>query len=54
MNDKGANMVIRYKNVQFVRPDAKQFGAPSGYSRHQDLLGLMQAAALKRKANTKK
>jgi len=54
MNDKGTNVVIRYKKVQFVRPDAKQFGAPSGYTRHQDLLGLMQAAALKQKANTKK
>jgi len=48
MNDAGANVVIRYKNVQFARPDAKLFSAPTGYLKQRDILQLMQAAALKK------
>ena len=54
MNDAGAIVVIRYQNVQFARPDAKQFVAPPGYTKHKDLLQLMEAAALKPGANTPK
>src|SRR5205823_3754324 len=54
MNDAGAIVVIRYQNVQFARPDAKQFVAPPGYTKHKDLLQLTEAAALKPRANTPK
>jgi hypothetical protein len=54
LNDAGANVVIRYQNVQFDRPDKKQFDAPSGYTRHKDFIQLMQAAALKHGTNTPK
>ncbi len=54
MNDAGGNIVIRYKNVQLVRPDANQFGAPSGYTKHRDFLQLMQAAAGRQLGNAPK
>ena len=54
MNDAGAIVMIRYRNVQFATPDTKQFDAPRGYTRHRDFLELMQAAALKQGANTPK
>ena len=54
LNDGGATVVIRYKNVQFSRPDAKQFEPPSGYTRHTDIIQLMQAAAQRQGTNTPK
>jgi len=47
LSDGAAQVVIRYRNVQFARPDTKQFDTPAGYTRHQDFIQLMQAAALK-------
>jgi len=54
LNDGGATVVIRYKNVQFSRPDVKQFEPPSGYTRHTDIIQLMQAAAQRQGTNTPK
>jgi hypothetical protein len=48
MSDAGANVIILYRNVQLSRPDAKQFDAPSGYTKHRDFLELMQVAAARR------
>jgi len=47
MSDRGTNVVIRYKDVQFARPDAKQFEAPAGYTKHADVMQLMQVAMQK-------
>jgi len=54
VNDAGANVVILYKNVQFARPDAKQFDAPAGYTRHTGFVELMEAAALRQGTKTSK
>jgi hypothetical protein len=47
MNDKEATVVMRYKEIKLARPDAKQFEAPAGYSKHSDMMQLMQVAAQK-------
>jgi len=47
MSDKGTNVVIRYKDVQFARPDTRQFEAPAGYAKHTDMTQLMQVAMQK-------
>jgi len=44
MNDKEATVVMRYKDIKLAKPDAKQFAAPTGYSKHTDMMQLMQAA----------
>ena len=47
MTEKGTNVVIRYKDVQFSRPDARQFEAPAGYAKHTDMMQLMQVGMQK-------
>ena len=54
MNDGGTTVVIRYKNVQLARPDAKQFDPPRGYTKHKDIVQLMEAATKRRGTNTPK
>jgi hypothetical protein len=44
MGEGGTNVVIRYKDVQFAKPEAKQFEAPAGYTKHTDMMQLMQGA----------
>ena len=40
--EKENTSIIRYKQVQFSKPDAKQFEAPVGYTRYNDTQELMQ------------
>ena len=47
MNDKDATVVMRYKDIQLAKPDAKQFAAPAGYGKHTDMMQLMQVAVQK-------
>jgi len=42
-----ATVVMQFKDVQMVRPDAKQFEAPAGYAKHDSIEKLMQAAMTK-------
>ena len=42
-----ATVVMQFKDVQMVRPDAKQFEAPAGYAKHDSIEKLMQAAMAK-------
>jgi hypothetical protein len=45
---EGANtMEVRFKEVQFRPPDAKQFEVPAGYTRYAGLQDFMQNALLK-------
>ena len=54
MNDGGTTVVMRYKNVQLVRPEGKQFDPPRGYTKHKDIVQLMEAAAKRQGANAPK
>jgi hypothetical protein len=40
-------MVMRFKNVQLAKPDAKLFEVPASYSRHASFQEFMQSAMLK-------
>ena len=45
--EKGDSVTIRYREVQFARPDAKQFATPTGYKEYDDVQSLMQGAMMK-------
>ena len=47
MNDKETTLVMHYDDVRFSKPDAKQFDAPAGFTRHTDVQQLMIAIAQK-------
>src|SRR2546427_5833581 len=47
MNDKETTVVMRYKEVHLSKPDAKQFDAPAGFTKHTDMQQLMMAIAQK-------
>src|SRR5881296_450531 len=47
MNDKGSTVVMRYSEVSFSKPDAKQFDAPAGFTKHTDMQQLLMAIAQK-------
>ena len=47
MNQNEATVVMRYSNIQLVRPDAKQFEAPAGFTKHASVEQMMQGAMLK-------
>ena len=40
--EKDTTSIIRYKQVQFAKPDAKQFDAPAGYTEYNSPQELMQ------------
>jgi hypothetical protein len=44
IQEKDAIIVMHYKQVQFVKPDAKQFDPPADYKQYADNLQLMQKA----------
>jgi hypothetical protein len=47
MNQPDATLTMSYKEVKLGRPDAKEFDAPAGYTRHKNIELLMQAAMLR-------
>jgi len=47
MNDKETTVVMRYTEVRLSKPDAKQFEAPSGFTKHPDMQQLMISLAEK-------
>lgn len=42
MQEQGAMVVMSFKDVQFAKPDAKQFEPPTGFARHTNMLQLQQ------------
>ena len=47
MTEKDTTLITRYKDIQFAKPDEKQFNPPDGYTRHANMQQLMQAAIQK-------
>ena len=47
MNEKETTVVMRYNEVRLGKPDAKQFAAPAGFTKHADMQQLMLAIAQK-------
>ena len=45
--EKDDTVIIRYKDVQLAKPDAKQFDVPAGFKEYHDYLALTQAATMK-------
>jgi hypothetical protein len=41
-SEKDTSSVMRFKDVQFVRPAASQFEVPAGYDQYQDVQQMMQ------------
>jgi hypothetical protein len=39
--EKNDTVILRYKNVQFTKPDAKQFEPPAGYTAYNDMQSFM-------------
>src|SRR3954469_12669125 len=47
MNQPEANVVMRYNNVQLVRPNGAQFEAPVGFTKYNSVEKLMQDRMMK-------
>ena len=47
MNQPETQLVMLYKDVKLVRPDARLFEAPAGFTRHGNMELLMQSAVFK-------
>jgi hypothetical protein len=47
MDQPGATVVLQYRDVKLVRPDAGQFEAPAGFAKYPSVEQLMQNAMLK-------
>jgi hypothetical protein len=47
MNQPEATVVMRYREIQLIRPEPKLFEAPEGYSKYDSMEKLMQSAMLK-------
>jgi hypothetical protein len=45
--EKGDTVLMRYKNIQFAKPDAKQFDLPTGYTVHTSMEAFMGAIMAK-------
>ena len=45
--EKDDTIILRYRRIQLIKPDAKQFDAPAGFKAYQDMEALMQGAAMK-------
>ena len=45
--EKGDSVTIRYRDVRFAKPDAKQFATPTGYKEYDDIGSLMQGVMKK-------
>lgn len=42
MKEKESTVVMKYKNVQFAKPDAKKFEAPAGMTKYDNMQQLQQ------------
>ena len=40
-------VIIRYKDIQLTKPDAKEFDVPADFKEYHDYLALTQAATMK-------
>lgn len=47
MNQPEATVLMRYRDVQFARPEAKLFEAPTGFTKYDSMEKLMQGAMMK-------
>jgi hypothetical protein len=45
--EKTDTIILRYKDVRFVKPDAKQFDLPTGFAAYTDPNDLMKALVMK-------
>jgi hypothetical protein len=47
MEQPEMTVIMEFRDVKLVRPDARQFEAPAGYAKHGSMEQLMQSAMLK-------
>lgn len=47
MNQSEATVIMRYRDVQLARPEAKLFEAPAGFTKYDSMEKLMQGAMMK-------
>jgi hypothetical protein len=45
--EKENTVVMRYRDIQFAKPDAKQFDAPAGFTEFGDVQQLMEGVMKK-------
>lgn len=43
MQEQGSTVVMKFKDVQFSKPDAKQFEPPAGFAKHTSMMPIQQA-----------
>jgi len=48
MNERGANVVMLFKNAKLEKPSASEFEAPAGLKRYDNMMTLMQEEVMKR------
>ena len=41
LNENGQNILVHYRTVHFVKPEAGSFEAPAGFTKYNDLRALM-------------
>jgi hypothetical protein len=41
MTEEGQNIVMQYKDIQFSKPETKQFEPPTGFAKYDTMQGLM-------------
>ncbi|MBI3852655.1 MAG: DUF4412 domain-containing protein [Verrucomicrobia bacterium] len=51
VQEKDTFIMMRYQQLQFIKPDAQQFDPPTGYTQYSDNLKLMQKAMEKSSGN---
>jgi hypothetical protein len=45
--EKGDTVILRYRQIQLAKPDAKQFEPPADFKAYDDIQSLMQGAMMK-------
>lgn len=45
--DRGSQVTMQYKDIQFAKPDAKLFNAPDGYKQYKDMQTFIQTVMAK-------
>ena len=44
-------VIVRFRQVQFAKPDAKQFESPAGFKEYSDVQEMMQGVMMKMLGN---
>jgi hypothetical protein len=46
--ESGQPVILRFQEVKFAKPEARNFDPPAGFARHEDMMALLQEVFMKR------